>query len=564
MRYMAAVLLLVATMSAQNAPSTNKGRHLDIPAISRRAHGAVVSIVMSDKEGHPVAQGSGFLISKDGHVVTNYHVIEHGSSAVIKLPDGAFFVVDGVLATDKNRDVAIIKAHGNGFNALTLGDSDRLQVGEEVVAIGNPLSLESTVSNGIVSAIRTVEDDGGKFVQITAPISPGSSGGPLFNMSGQVVGITTSHIKGGENLNFAIPINDVKPMIAARFPKARSLPDEPEPDEKARATVPAQAENNHCDEEYDSLKRNIIGIVGVQHNNLPPAFLAQIAEHNKKCRNAVVPGQILRRERADEEARAAQAAQQAQEALERALEAQDRALKAQHEAEIAKVRGDMLTQWQQKVASDPFAPPVEGWVHVGPLNMSLYYIIVPGETNPNCHLSVDREGDPALDCLGAARRNKYSPVRIGNRWYLLKSKRIALGDYAGIIKDGGATLCLRKSGCYHVLAEVRPMPTEPPDEHDWRLRSYISGAITVEHDKSVYTGVCVDTKIGDQFNVQQTMEGDCSRLSAFQGELLTTCRADFRARACASGDEKQIGFLIILETKFWVIDFKTLSVQRTE
>ncbi|MGB6736523.1 MAG: trypsin-like peptidase domain-containing protein, partial [Candidatus Sulfotelmatobacter sp.] len=186
---MAAVPLLLAAMSTQNVPSTNKGRHLDIPAISREANGSIVSIVMSNKDGHPIAQGSGFLISKDGHVVTNYHVIKSGTSAVVKLPDGAFFPVDGVLTSDKGRDVAIIKAHGNDFHTLTLGDSDRLQVGEEVVAIGSPLSLESTVSNGIVSAIRTVEDEGGKFVQITAPISPGSSGGPLFNMAGEVVGI---------------------------------------------------------------------------------------------------------------------------------------------------------------------------------------------------------------------------------------------------------------------------------------------------------------------------------------------------------------------------------------
>ena len=236
MKYMAAVLLLVAAMSAQNASSTNKGRHLDIPAISREANGAIVSIIMSDKDGRPIAQGSGFLISKDGRVVTNYHVIRNGSSAVIKFPDGAFFSADGVLVSDKDRDVAVIKVHGSGFKALTLGDSDRLQVGEEVVAIGNPLSLESTVSNGIVSAIRTVEDEGGKFLQITVPISPGSSGGPLFNMAGKVVGITTSHIKGGENLNFAIPINDVKPMLQVQLPSgyedakpiARDFPDEPE------------------------------------------------------------------------------------------------------------------------------------------------------------------------------------------------------------------------------------------------------------------------------------------------------------------------------------------------
>lgn len=81
MRYISTVLLLVAAMSAQSPPSTNKGSHLDIPAISREANGAVVSIVMSNKDGHPIAQGSGFLISKDGQVVTNYHVIRNGSSA---------------------------------------------------------------------------------------------------------------------------------------------------------------------------------------------------------------------------------------------------------------------------------------------------------------------------------------------------------------------------------------------------------------------------------------------------------------------------------------------------
>ena len=176
--------------------------------------------------------------------MTNYHVIAEGSSAIVKLPDGAFYVVDGVLASDKARDVAVIKAHGKNFRTLTLGNSDRLQVGEEVVAIGNPLSLESTVSNGIVSGIRTVKEEGGKFLQITAPISPGSSGGPLFNMAGEVVGITTLYLKGGENLNFAIPINDAKRLLLAKSSKIQDLPNETEPvkaqthDGDAPANVP--------------------------------------------------------------------------------------------------------------------------------------------------------------------------------------------------------------------------------------------------------------------------------------------------------------------------------------
>lgn len=202
--------LLVTLAIAQSALPRK-----DIPAIAKAANGAIVSIVMSDKDGRPIAQGSGFLVSKDGIIVTNYHVISEGSSAIVKFPDGAFYVVDGVLASDKARDVAVIKAHGGNFRILTLGNSDQLQVGEEVVAIGNPLSLESTVSNGIVSGIRTVDEEGGQYLQITAPISPGSSGGPLFNMAGEVIGITTMYLKGGENLNFAIPINDAKPLLSA-------------------------------------------------------------------------------------------------------------------------------------------------------------------------------------------------------------------------------------------------------------------------------------------------------------------------------------------------------------
>ena len=243
-RHSLLICLLAATLFGQQSTLDKK----DIATIAKEANGAVVSIVMSDKEGHPLAYGSGFLISKDGWIVTNYHVIKTGSSAMIKLPDGAFLPADGVVASDKGRDVAIIKAHGNDFRTVTLGDSARLQVGEEVVAIGTPLALESTVSNGIVSAIRTVEEKGGKFLQITAPISHGSSGGPLFNMAGEVVGITSAGIERGENLNFAIPIDDVKPMIGSSVAKVRSgagvgnaFPDEAE-DEKHEPSSKIKAE----------------------------------------------------------------------------------------------------------------------------------------------------------------------------------------------------------------------------------------------------------------------------------------------------------------------------------
>ena len=173
-RLFSLIFLIATTVAPQSQPPRK-----DIPAIAKAANGGVVSIVMMDSNGSILTQGSGFLVSKDGRVITNYHVIENGASAIVKLPNGAFFLVDGVLAIDKARDVAVIKAHGEDFRTLTLGNSDLLQVGEEVVAIGNPLSLESTVSNGILSGIRKGDEEGGTFLQITTPISPGSSGGPL-------------------------------------------------------------------------------------------------------------------------------------------------------------------------------------------------------------------------------------------------------------------------------------------------------------------------------------------------------------------------------------------------
>ena len=134
----------------------------------------------------PIALGTGFLVGADGTILTNYHVIANGNTAVVKFSDGTVLPVDGVLAADKVRDLAVIKIHGKNLQTLILGNSERIQVGEEVVAIGNPLGLELTVSNGILSAVRTVEKEGGKFLQVTAPISHGSSGGPLFNMAGEV------------------------------------------------------------------------------------------------------------------------------------------------------------------------------------------------------------------------------------------------------------------------------------------------------------------------------------------------------------------------------------------
>src|SRR6266446_1157306 len=220
-KFLSLIPVISIAAAAQSAPPRK-----DIPTIAKAANGAIVTIITATND-KPIAQGTGFLVSADGVIVTNYHVIETGNVAVVKFPDDTAFLVDGVLASDKVRDLAIIKIHGKAFRTLALGNSDDIQVGEEVVAIGNPLSLESTVSNGIISGVRTSKELA-KFLQTTAPISPGSSGGPLFNMRGEVVGINTLYLKVGENLNFAIPVNDVKLLLSHQSAKLQNLPNEHE------------------------------------------------------------------------------------------------------------------------------------------------------------------------------------------------------------------------------------------------------------------------------------------------------------------------------------------------
>src|SRR5208283_657796 len=152
----ASALMFALCVPATHSQSTPPRK--DIPTIAKSAKGAIVTIVTANND-EPIALGSGFLVSSDGAIATNYHVIASGNVAVVKFADGTVLPVDGVLATDKVRDVAIIKVHGKTFQTLALGNSDQMQVGEEVVAIGNPLGLELTVSNGILSGIRVTKEE---------------------------------------------------------------------------------------------------------------------------------------------------------------------------------------------------------------------------------------------------------------------------------------------------------------------------------------------------------------------------------------------------------------------
>ena len=166
---------------------------------------AVVTIAGYNEQGKFTSFGSGFFINGQGHLVTNHHVIQSMATAKVKTDDGKTYPMTTVLAVDQNADLALCQVDipGGSPNFLTVC-REVPEVGERVVVIGSPQLLENTVSEGIVSAIRT-DTHKGQAIQMTAPISPGSSGGPVLNLKGEVVGVSTFFRKGGQNLNFAIP-----------------------------------------------------------------------------------------------------------------------------------------------------------------------------------------------------------------------------------------------------------------------------------------------------------------------------------------------------------------------
>jgi len=160
--------------------------------------------------------GSGFIIDKAGYVVTNNHVVENADEIQVILKDEMVYEAK-IIGRDPNTDIALIKIKSDdNFAVVKIGDSDALEIGQWVVAIGNPFGLENTVTAGIVSAKGRILDSGpyDDFIQTDASINPGNSGGPLLNMDGEVIGINTMIFAGGHGIGFAIPVNLAKDVVA--------------------------------------------------------------------------------------------------------------------------------------------------------------------------------------------------------------------------------------------------------------------------------------------------------------------------------------------------------------
>lgn len=204
-----AVLLLLFILGCQPVANQSlNGVTEEFVAVAEKAIPVVVSIEAG------TSTGSGFIMDKEGYIVTNYHVVDKAPSIRIYLPDQRIFSAI-VIGFDTETDIALLKIDGKDLPFATLGDSENLKIGQKVAAIGSPFGLDSTITTGIISAThrsrgRTVYRD---FIQTDANINPGNSGGPLVDLDGNIIGINTFILAQSEGLGFAIPINLIKKIV---------------------------------------------------------------------------------------------------------------------------------------------------------------------------------------------------------------------------------------------------------------------------------------------------------------------------------------------------------------
>ena len=192
-----------------------------VEQLAARAKKSLVVILYTGRDGRQVGLGTGFLLDDTGLVATNFHVIGEARPITVQLPDGSKHEVTSVHASDRNLDLAIVKielakAKAKDLAALPLGDSEKLKIGQPIVALGHPRGLEYSVVAGVLSGKRDV--DGISMLQVAIPIEQGNSGGPVLDMQGRVVGVVSMKSLVTANLGFAVPVNALKSMLAKPNP----------------------------------------------------------------------------------------------------------------------------------------------------------------------------------------------------------------------------------------------------------------------------------------------------------------------------------------------------------
>jgi serine protease Do len=184
--------------------------------ITAHAMPAIVSVRAGD------SMGTGFVVRADGWIATNFHVVRGATAISVVFSDHKEFPVVEIMNANRLHDLVILRIDAKGLPVLPVGNSDAVRPGDSVLAIGHPLGLEDTVSNGLISAVRHVHNNL-DVLQVSAPIAPGSSGGPLFNDRGEVIGVATAFMKSGQNLNFGLPSKYVKELVDNPHPISMSL-----------------------------------------------------------------------------------------------------------------------------------------------------------------------------------------------------------------------------------------------------------------------------------------------------------------------------------------------------
>ena len=190
---------------------------LEPKQILQRESPGIVTIYAVDRSGKPFALGSGFIVRSNGVIVTNFHVVRGAFDAQIELKQGEIYEHVRVIDYDERRDVIILKISALDLPTVTLGESSTVEAGDRAYAIGHPEGLPLTISDGLVSNLLII--NGTEQMQISVPISHGSSGGPLYNIYGQVIGITAAGMKEGQNLNFAVSLAGLRALASCdEFP----------------------------------------------------------------------------------------------------------------------------------------------------------------------------------------------------------------------------------------------------------------------------------------------------------------------------------------------------------
>jgi len=225
MRGLPLLLLVLSASACGPAVKPNSPRmRMTAKDIVQQSTDAIVRIEAGDeKTGEKI--GTGFILDKAGLIATNLHVVAGSAAIKVKLHDGTPYQVLQIAGVDPGRDLAVLRIKPTKpLTTVRLGDSEQMSAGDQIIAIGNPLGVfDYSVSSGLISQVRPVCDakeercppGGLKLLQISAPISQGSSGGPLFNQFGEVVGVTTLIVAQGQSINFAVPGNYLKPLVAS-------------------------------------------------------------------------------------------------------------------------------------------------------------------------------------------------------------------------------------------------------------------------------------------------------------------------------------------------------------